>query len=128
MSTVSKIKDLMQERIVGPIKSQCPEHVPMKAYLELIFSTNSRTVARYYSPSGPLEIPGIYCVNGCIPIKGIGDEWRKMRSKRGILVRHDETVPNVYHVDNVGHVFMLTKQEWRLFKRQLRVSIWSEEV
>lgn len=130
MSAISKVKDLLQERIIGPIKSQCPANVPMKSYLELIFHTHTRIIARYNSPNGPVTIPGRYCLNGFSPVEGLGmgDEWRTVRSQKGMLVRHDEAYPNVYHIDHLGHVFQLTRYEWRSFKQQLRVSMWSEEL
>lgn len=128
MSAISKVKDLLQERIVGPIKRQCPEHVPMQHYLQLIFNTNTRIISRYHASNGAVMVPGLYCVNGCIPRRGIGDEYRLVRSQRGILVRHDETLPNVYHVDNRGHIFLLTRKQWKEFKKLVKVSPWSEEL
>lgn len=120
------VKDLLQSRIIDPIKSQCPESVPMDAYLQLIFNVHRRGISRYRVTSDT-EIPGLYCVNGCLPIQGVGDEWRLLKRLKHIWVRHDDDL-DIYHVDNKGHVYLLTADQWTQLRSQLVVAGKNVEV
>ncbi len=120
-------KDLLQTRIIEPIKKQCPESVSMDAYLQLVFNIHRRGISRYRTLED-VVIPGLYCVNGCIPTQGLGDQWRKIGPRKHILVRHDDDQPNLYHVETHSHVFALTKQDWTKFRTQLALASDNVEV
>ncbi len=117
---ISKVKDLLQTRIIEPIKAQCPDIVPMDAYLQLIFNIHRRGISRYRA-IGAITIPGLYCVNGTIPTQGYGGQLRKVGNNKHVWVRHDEDL-NSYQVEYRGHVFVLTPDEWAQFRPSLAVA------
>ena len=120
------VKDLLQKRIIEPIMAQCPPSISRDVFLRFTFHTHRRTISQYKVVQDA-KIPGLYCVNGCQPTQGIGDEYRNVWTRTRVWVRHDADDKYV-HVEHRGHVFQLDEPTWITFKEKLKLRIDNQEI